>query len=151
MHRVYSLTQLTSSLPLHTVSIILQHANIVLSTHCCTSAKQLGFEGCGNVFPFSLSQSRATFTGKNLTDRRINYLFIPQIFSINLHESLLNFLCSLLGVNFYSNSVGHQFHVISLPLSTNPYLSVPKGLVNTNILVYLQEGKLPSTLRLSIC
>lgn len=76
---------------------------------------------------------------------------MTQIFSAKLQESLLNSSCSLLRVNFHSNSAGHLFHIISLSLSTNPYLSLPKSLVNANILSCLQGGKLPFTLGLSIC
>lgn len=81
--RIYSLTQLTPSLPLHAVSIILHHRNIVLLTQCCALPKHQGFEGNGNMIPFSFSWSEAAFTRKNVIDRKINNVFITQIFSVN--------------------------------------------------------------------
>lgn len=96
------LTQLPSSLPLHIVSINLQHANTDLSTQCYALTKQQGFEDNGNVtLVLSVSQ-KESLTRRNLTDRRINYFFIPKLFSVYFSKPLLHFLCSspVAGSNF---------------------------------------------------
>lgn len=65
------LTHPVNSLPLHTVAITLQHANIGLSTPRYALAEQQGFEGNGHVILSLLSQAKGAFTMKNL----INFLY----------------------------------------------------------------------------